>query len=87
MAFAIFSGLYYIFKVINYGVVQFMGSPSLSVQYGAVMQIIDFILLSGILWTFRSRPLPPFYTIGLNEINVSDLNYFIFYLESLGERK
>jgi hypothetical protein len=31
MAFGIFSGLYYIVKIINFGIVQFMGSASLSV--------------------------------------------------------
>jgi ABC-type uncharacterized transport system fused permease/ATPase subunit len=47
-----------------------MGSSSLSVQYGAVMQVIDLILLCGVLWTFRSRPFPNFYTLGINEMNV-----------------
>jgi hypothetical protein len=68
--FGILSGLYFIVKVINYGVIQFIGSSSLSVQYGAIMQVLEFFFLTGILVVFRSRRFPPFYTIGLNEINV-----------------
>jgi len=73
--FGILSGLYFIVKVIYYGVIQFMGSSSLSVQYGAIMQVLEFFFLTGILVIFRSRRFPPFYTIGLNEINVRMKNY------------
>ncbi len=77
--FGILSGLYFIVKVIYYGVIQFMGSSSLSVQYGAIMQVLEFFFLTGILVIFRSRRFPPFYTIGLNEINVRMKNYLINY--------
>lgn len=33
------------------------------------MQVLEFFFLTGILVIFRSRRFPPFYTIGLNEIN------------------
>ena len=60
----------YLGKVVNYGVIQFLENPSLSVYYGTATQCLDFVVLSGILFLFRSRPFPPFYSIGLNEINV-----------------
>jgi hypothetical protein len=49
---------FFLFKIINYGVIQFLGSQSLSVRYGAFMQAFEFIFLSAILFIFRSRPLP-----------------------------
>ena len=48
-----------------------MGSASLSVQYGAVMQVLEFFFLTGIMVVFRSRRFPELYMLGLNEINVS----------------
>jgi hypothetical protein len=62
---------YFSLKVINYGVIQFIGDPALSVRYGAVMQVLEFLLLGAVMVIFRTQPLPPFYGIGLNEINVS----------------
>ena len=78
--------MYFIVKVVYYGIIQFIGIASLSVQYGAVMQVLEFFFLTGILAVFRSRRFPPFYTIGLNEINVrneNDLNS----IESMDEWK
>jgi len=86
--FGILSGLYFIVKVIYYGVIQFIGSSSLSVQYGAIMQVLEFFFLTGILVVFRSRRFPPFYTIGLNEINVRINSYYLIYIiESMDEWK
>lgn len=65
---------YFFLKVINYGVIQFMGNSALSVRFGAVMQVFEFIFLCGILFVFRSKPLPAFYGVGINEINVRRLN-------------
>ena len=61
---------FFILKVVNYGIIQFLRDAALSVRYGAIMQILEFIFLGGILVIFRPRPLPAFYTVGINEINV-----------------
>jgi hypothetical protein len=65
------STLFYLGKVINYGVISFLHSASLSVYYGSGLQCFEFLFLGGILFMFRSRPFPPFYSIGLNEMMVS----------------
>ena len=58
-------------QVVNYGIIAMIGDPALSVRYGAVMQSLEFILLTAILAIFRVQPLPQFYRVGLNKIGVS----------------
>lgn len=55
--------------MINFGIIMLFSNPALTVRYGAVMQVLEFFILSGVLFIFRAQPLPPFYSIGLNEIN------------------
>jgi hypothetical protein len=56
--------------VINYGVIMLMQNPALTVRYGAVMQSIEFFVLTGILVVFRPQRYPPFYTVGLRDMIV-----------------
>jgi hypothetical protein len=60
---------YFLMKVINYGVVAFIGDDEVSARFSLSMQCFDLLFLGGTLFIFRSRVWPPFFSIGLNEIN------------------
>jgi hypothetical protein len=62
---------YFLVKVTYYGIIQFIGNPALSVRFVAFMQVLEFAFLVSILFIFRPRALPAFYTLSLNEINVT----------------
>jgi len=74
---------YFSLKIINFGIISFLGDPAVSVRYGAVMQVLEFFILGATLFIFRSRVWPPFYSLGLSEINVSYC-VFINELEPVG---
>ena len=76
---------YFLLKISYYGVIQFVGNPALSVRYAAGMQVVEFLLLVSVLFIFRPRALPSFYSLGLNEINVRK-NTIIYLKESMGRR-
>ena len=60
---------YFIFRVIYYGAIVFIGDDALSVRFAISMQCFDIVILGGALFIFRSRRWPPFFSIGLNELN------------------
>jgi hypothetical protein len=46
------------------------------------MQVLEFLFLVDILIIFRSRPLPAFYTLGIEDIGVSN-KIFNYILETM----
>ena len=63
---------YFAFKIVYYGIVQSVEDDILSMRFGTAVQAFDLLFFGGMLFIFRSRRWPPFFTIGMNELqNVS----------------
>lgn len=64
---------YFSFKIVYYGVIQTINDDVLSARFGTAVQAFDIVFFGGTLFIFRSRRWPPFFTIGINDLQ--NVNY------------
>lgn len=60
---------YFGFKIVYYAIVEYLNNESLSADVYLFIQSFDLLFLGGVLFTFRSRDWPPFYSVGINEFS------------------
>lgn len=60
---------YFLLKVVKYGIIAFLEDQTLGERFSLAVQCFDLLFLGGTLFIFRSRVWPPFFSIGLNELN------------------
>jgi hypothetical protein len=55
-------------SIINFGIIMLIGDEVVAVRFHTVMQAFDLIWLGGILFIYRPRVWPSFFTVGIADI-------------------
>jgi hypothetical protein len=61
--------LYFTLKVLFYSFVLFVDNDVALMKLSPSIQTFDLLLFGGMLFLFRTRVWPPFFSLGMNELN------------------